>query len=479
MKNQQVTPLLDALFTYKKNNMVSFHVPGHKNGQVFPSDKRDLFGDVLQIDATEVDGLDDLHDPEGVISEAEELLSGLYGSKKSYFLVNGSTVGNMAMIMGCCQEGDVVLVQRNCHKSVLNAIRLAKAIPVFVQPAINREWGIAEGLTLESAKEAIGEYPQAKAIILTYPSYYGVGEACIQEIISLAHSHGLLALVDEAHGAHFISGGPFLKSSLEYGADYVVHSAHKTLPAMTMGSYLHVGKHVGDYRKVESILRMLQSSSPSYPIMASLDAARYFTASLTEADLFLTESMVTQFRAKLHEIEGINVLQHKSLDILKVTIQTDRTYTGYQLQAELNRNGIYTELADPLNVLLVMPILKVGQAYNIGAAVQAIEQAVYRLKDKAEAIKSFLAPSHPERISRLEMPLDEVDKREAEYIDIKDAAGRISAATLVPYPPGIPYLLGGERITSKHIDYLEQAILHKAKIQGAAALHEGKLLVLK
>ena len=215
MKNQQATPLLDALNTYKKDNMVSFHVPGHKNGQVFPSEKRALFGDVLRIDATEVDGLDDLHDPEGSILEAERLLSNLYGSRKSYFLVNGSTVGNMAMIMGCCDKDDIVLVQRNCHKSVLNAIRLARAIPVFIQPAVNKQWGTAEGLTVEAAKEAMEKHTQAKAIVLTYPSYYGVGEAHIQEIISLAHSQGILALVDEAHGAHFIMGGPFLKSSLE------------------------------------------------------------------------------------------------------------------------------------------------------------------------------------------------------------------------------------------------------------------------
>lgn len=182
---------------------VSFHVPGHKNGQLAGGEEADYFKDILKLDATELSGLDDLHSPEGVILKAQKLLADLYGVPKSFFLVNGSTSGNLAMVMSAAKENETVLVQRNCHKSILNGITLARAKPVFLAPEFNEEWGVAGGVALETVKEAIRQNPEAKALILTYPNYYGM-VFNIESIIEYAHDRGVPVLVDEAHGAHLI-----------------------------------------------------------------------------------------------------------------------------------------------------------------------------------------------------------------------------------------------------------------------------------
>lgn len=206
--NQEKTPLLDQLILHYKKTPISLHVPGHKYGRLLEHPKYSAYRGILQLDATELSGLDDLHHPEGVIMEAEMLLSEVYRSERSYFLVNGSTVGNLAMILAVLHKDDIVLVQRNCHKSVLNGIELAQAKPVFLGPEYDINWRIAGGVSTEIVSSALEMYPDAKAVILTYPNYYGMVND-LKEIIKMAHDKDIPVLVDEAHGAHFISGGSF------------------------------------------------------------------------------------------------------------------------------------------------------------------------------------------------------------------------------------------------------------------------------
>ncbi len=281
--NQENIPLWNQLQKHASHQPLSFHVPGHKNGFLAGGEGADYFKHILKLDATELSGLDDLHSPEGVILEAQELLAGLHGVSKSFFLVNGSTAGNLAMVLSAAEEKETVLVQRNCHKSILNGITLAKAKPVFLAPEFNEEWGVAGGVALETVKEAIRQYPDAKAIILTYPNYYGMVYD-LENIIQCAHDHGIPVLVDEAHGAHLIGGSHFPASAVQLQADLTVQSAHKTLPAMTMGAYLHFNSRFIKEEKVSNYLGILQSSSPSYPIMASLDLARAYLASFSKKD---------------------------------------------------------------------------------------------------------------------------------------------------------------------------------------------------
>ncbi len=257
-------------------------MPGHKNGALsgLPAELRTA----LTYDLTELDGLDDLYQPEGVIKEAEQKLTDFYRSDKSFFLINGSTVGNLAMVYATCTVGETVIVQRNAHKSIFNAIELTGARPVFISPEWDSVTKTAGTVTAKQVEKALTSFPEAKAVILTYPTYYGTTGDELEESVRLCHEREIPVLVDEAHGAHFVIGEPFPTSALELGADVVVHSAHKTLPAMTMASFLHVRSNLIVPEKVAHYLQMLQSSSPSYLLMASLDDARAYVESYSEED---------------------------------------------------------------------------------------------------------------------------------------------------------------------------------------------------
>ena len=478
INRQEHAPLMEALMAFKKEKPISFHVPGHKNGRIFQEQGRDIFDHILKVDATEVEGLDDLHAPEGAIREAEQLLSDVYGTQKSYFLVNGTTCGNLAMILGNCKEGDIVLVQRNCHKSILNGLRLAKVKPIFLRNELNEEWGVAEGLSVRTVKKALSRYNGVKAIILTYPTYYGTANE-IEEIIAIAHEHEVTVLVDEAHGAHFIAGTPFPKSSLTYGADYVVHSAHKTLPAMTMGSYLHVHRRVSDYHQVEMYLHMLQSSSPSYPIMASLDLARVFLGTITKQDLNYCSVMADKFKTKLSEIEGIKVLQHDraETDLLKLVLQTDGSFTGFQLQKMLNQHHLYSELADPKNVLFILPLLKDNADYPFDEAVQIIKSSVSQLRGNGQLEEPLRIENEIEDITELKISFKEMEIRNKKIVPLKNAANCIAAETIIPYPPGIPYIMDGEMITEGKLAYLQQIIEMDVHFHGGLYLKDRQILI--
>lgn len=473
MNNQSKIPLYQALVNHLCQNPISFHVPGHKYGQVFSTTDKEVFQSFLKFDVTELSGLDDLHSPEGAILEAERLLAELYQVQKSSFLVNGSTVGNLAMIMTACREDSTVLVQRNCHKSVLNAIKLAKARPVFLEPEYDKEWKVAAGVRLETVKQALHIYPDAEAIILTYPNYYGMIYD-LQAIINQAHLHKIPVLVDEAHGPHFILGGPFPISAVKMGADVVVQSAHKTLPAMTMGSYLHVNSGLVDQKKLADYLQMLQSSSPSYPIMASLDLARYYLADYKQEDIQYTLTKVNQFKKKLSTIPGIKVLEDPKSDPLKVTIQSTSDASGFELQKRLESTGIYTELADPHNVLFIIPLLKDQQSYPFEEAVLKITSAFKGLTSDKEKEEFY---HNDKKISELAIPYKEMSKYEEKAVLIKEAVGQVCAEMVIPYPPGIPLLLTGERITAEKIDNLEKLISHGARFQGGSLLEAGLIKV--
>src|SRR5690625_2815503 len=279
--NQSSAPLYEALVKHVKQNPLSFHVPGHKNGKLFLQQGFEVFSNLLKYDQTELRRLDDLHQPEGAIKEAERLAAEFYKVKRTFFLVNGSTAGNLAMILSACKPEDSILVQRNSHKSIMNGLQLAGAKPIFFSPEFDKETGRYSIVTVDRIKQAVEKYPNIKAIVLTYPDYFGTTYN-LKPIVQFAHDKKIPVLVDEAHGAHFVLGDPFPKSAIEYGADIVVHSAHKTLPVMTMGSYLHFQSDLIDEKTVQHYLQIVQSSSPSYPIMASLDLARKYIAQYSE-----------------------------------------------------------------------------------------------------------------------------------------------------------------------------------------------------
>lgn len=453
-------PLYEALMQFKDKNPLSLHVPGHKNGLSFPEQAKRGFSDVLSLDVTELTGLDDLHSPFECIEEAQQLLANVYGVQKSYFLINGSTVGNLAMILSCCGEEDTVLVQRNCHKSIINGLKLTGAHPVFLEPWIDEASGVPVGVRHEVIQNAIERYPEAKALILTHPNYYGMG-VDLKESITCAHAYEIPVLVDEAHGAHFCIGEPFPKSALAYGADIVVHSAHKTLPAMTMGSYLHINSERIAEEKVSTYLSMLQSSSPSYPIMASLDVARFALAKIKEEGGYKVVDFLRKFREELQRIPQIKVLQYAKQDELKITVQTRCQLSGYELQGIFEETGIYTEMADPYNVLLILP-LQVNRRYI--DAVVSIQEALqgYTTTDRTPSIRY----TYKGTITTLPFTYKQLEGYKKKAVPLQEAIGMIAADMVIPYPPGIPLLMHGEQVTAEHIEQISYLEGTGARFQG-------------
>jgi arginine/lysine/ornithine decarboxylase len=463
--NQQQTPLFDALDHHARRKPQSMHVPGHKYGQVFSNKGYSYFHKVLEIDATELTGLDDLHHPEGAILESEALLADLYGVEKSYFLVNGSTVGNLAMILAACSPKDTVLVQRNSHKSILNGLKMAGVRPVFAHPTYDDEVQVASFISFNTVKEAFRMFPNIKAVILTSPNYYGmVNQTELSQIICFAHENGAVVLIDEAHGAHFkLEGYP--SSAISLGADIVVHSAHKTLPAMTMGSFLHVNSEMISHEEVETYLQLLQSSSPSYPIMASLDLARHYLATQNKNGSNTNIKQIKTFTQRLEEIPQIKVVTSANpnveTDPLKLTVQSQCELNGFQLQSAFETEGLFTEMADPNNVLLVLPL---SDAFDAEGAFFKIRKVVQKYTPNKRTIIDV--HHETEIISTLALCYNEIKGYNKKVVSFQDALGNISGEMIIPYPPGIPVLMEGERVTQRHIEILNTYIEAGSHFQG-------------
>lgn len=468
-------PIVQALKKFVANEPQSFHVPGHKNGLL--SNLPNEIKRALQYDVTELTGLDDFHQPEEAILQAEQLLASTYGANRSFFLVNGSTVGNLAMIYATCQKGDTVLVQRNAHKSIFHGLELVGANPIYIAPNWHKESQTAGSIEIDTLKQAIARYPDATAAILTYPTYYGVATNNLAQQIKLCHAHNIPVLVDEAHGAHFMVNKALPASALDLGADIVVQSAHKTLPAMTMASFLHVNSTLVSEQRVNHYLRMLQSSSPSYLLLASLDDARSYVASYTEMDFVYLMEKRQQFIESLTTSTELQIVEVD--DALKLLVRAPG-YTGFQLKEALENMHVYVELADAKQVLILLPLLKHGDSYPFADLRIRMKEAVIQLKDmpineeKFEEINFEMTA-----IAKPEYSFEEIERAEKEWLPYMRAIGRIAASTIIPYPPGIPLFVQGEKITVAKLSQLEELLAIGAMFQGQHRLQEKLIQVIK
>ncbi|WP_054707392.1 aminotransferase class I/II-fold pyridoxal phosphate-dependent enzyme [Bacillus sp. JCM 19041] len=462
MKRQ--TPIIEALQLHTDKNPFSFHVPGHKNGEVWP-DSLKAFEKILLFDQTELEGLDDLHDPEGAIAESQALCASYYGSKETSYLVGGSTSGNLAMVYGICDEDDLVFVQRNSHKSIINGLELARTKAVFLDPIYDPYTNHPVGITVDILEEALLQYPRAKALILTYPNYWGVAlDQC--GVIAHAKAAGLYVLVDEAHGAHFRLGEADCStppSALSLGADVVVQSTHKMLPALTMGAWMHFSEKIQEEGKaqIKRALAMIQSSSPSYLLLASLDAAqdflrvdgaRAYKEALKSRDLFVEWLKNHQL---IEVIENEDGLYQK--DPLKVTIRTKDDRTGGWLLSRLREAGIWAEMADDHSVLLVL-----GLGDTVTTMYKRFEKLDWQRhkKDRFFSTKEGVAQPVSELIDMKKM------NHASECVPLEAAVGRKAASAIVPYPPGVPLLIEGERVTPEHIQQIKCLLQNNSKFQG-------------
>lgn len=494
--NRLRKPLFDALIRRLDHNPLSFHVPGHKNGRLFhaepvsPIEGDDIFATyktwfemIMRLDVTELSDTDDLHQPEGIIAEAQQLAAECFGAEETYFLVNGSTAGNLSMLLTACGPGDLVIMQRNVHKSVLNGLRLAGARAVFVMPELEPRTGQMTVPRLDTLAEALKRYPDAKAVFLSSPNYYGAA-VDLRPYAEAAHMHRIPLLVDEAHGAHYGFHRAFPTNAMQAGADVVVQSAHKTLPALTMGAMLHVQGSRLDRGLLKKALSAVQSSSPSYPIMASLDIARamvdrygesLFRDGLEAAKIF--REWISGQDSALEVVEADGGSGYKQ-DPLRVVLRDGSgTVPGYTLQRELESHGCWPELADERHVVLLFG------AFTTPADVERLIQACAsivqdcRIPERNESKEKDREPDRNRTVwysddEAISLPVSfqfhMKTRQKVKTVVLHQATGYESAETIIPYPPGIPLLYEGERITPAIVERLDTLSRHRARCQGAS-----------
>lgn len=450
-------PLIEGVRKYILENNIPLCMPGHKGGDGFlktPQGKF-LYENFIKFDITEVEGVDNLHHAEGIIKKSQELLSELYGSEKSYFLVNGSTSGNLAMIFSSFDEGDKIIVERNCHRSIFNGIILKKLRPVYIKNKINSKYDAPFSIDMEHFLRVIKENSDAKGIVITYPNYYGVCTD-LEKIINEAAKYDMKVLVDSAHGAHFGIHELLPKSAVTLGADMIVMSAHKTLPSFTQTAFLHVNHEV-DIDKVDFYVSALLSTSPSYIFMCSMEYSRYYLENYGREDYERLINIAEKYRKKINSIPNIHILgmedleKDNKIDRTRYVLNVERGYSGHKLLEYLRNNGIQAEMSDSRNVVLILsPFINEEFFEKLYITLQKCD--FKKLTVKYEKIYNCEIP-------QCKLAPFEVIKKSKLKLKPEEALNKICAEAVVPYPPGVPLIMMGELIdenTINSIKYYEE-----------------------
>ncbi|GAX88698.1 aminotransferase class I/II-fold pyridoxal phosphate-dependent enzyme [Effusibacillus lacus] len=464
-------PVLEALQDHLKKNPLPLHVPGHKMGRGFPAEAAVWLGAGLRLDLTELPGLDDLHQPSGAIEEAQQLAAHAFRCDETYFLVGGSTAGNLAMILTVCRPGDKVVIPRNAHKSVHNAVMLAGARPVYLTPDVDEEFGIPTVIHSEQVELALQENPDAQAVLIASPTYQGVCSD-IREIAAVVHHHGKPLLVDEAHGAHFSFHEELPPSSIQCGADLVVQSTHKMLGSLTGTAMLHGNRGRYDRERLRTMLGMVQTSSPSYLMLLSLDAARFQMQTQGRKLLGQALQTIAQGRRECGQIQGLRLYEGSGdvslIDPFKWWIQVKGLgISGLEADQILRENlGIYCEMADEGHVLAVFSFADTDKQVN--RLLQGLRSLKEYIKSDWRQKLSKTVSGPAEHFFRLEQAMLPKDALQGfcQRVKLEEAAGQVAAEPVIPYPPGIPLILPGERYTKELIEYLQEMKTIGTRFQG-------------
>ncbi|MDF2657620.1 MAG: speA [Paenibacillus sp.] len=453
------TPLFTALTGHAAKRPIQFHIPGHKTGVGSDPEFRSFIGDnALSIDLINIAPLDDLHQPTGVILEAQQLAADAFGADYTFFSVQGTSGAIMTMIMSVVGEGDKIIVPRNVHKSILSAIIFSGAKPIFLSPVRDANLGIDHGVTTSSVKKALSRHPDAKAVLVINPTYYGVC-ADLKEIVELVHSYDIPVLVDEAHGSliHFHDDLPI--SAMQAGADMAATSVHKLGGSMTQSSILNVQGPRINQRRIQTIISMLTTTSTSYLLLASLDTSRRNLALNGKAIAEKALQLAQYARRAINEIPGLHCFGEEILgteatfdyDPTKVTVHVRHLgITGYDAENWLREKyNLEIEMSDMYNILcLVTP----GDTQeNVDILIQALAELS---KETHNVNQSNELVIHIPEIPQLSLTPRDAFYGDTEIVPFKESAGRIMAEFIYVYPPGIPILLPGEVISQDNIDYI-------------------------
>ncbi|UFJ40515.1 aminotransferase class I/II-fold pyridoxal phosphate-dependent enzyme [Brevibacillus humidisoli] len=479
-ERQRCAPLYQALIQHAERRPHPFHVPGHKMGRSFDQEAKQQYLPLLPLDLTEISGLDDLHQPEGVIAEAQALAAEAYGAEETRFLVGGTTAGNIALILAVCRPGEKIVIQRNCHKSVYHGIILARAKPIYVVPAVDPATGVAAGLRREDVERTLQEHPDAKAVFLTNPTYYGMG-IDLRRMAAVVHRFGIPLLVDEAHGSHFGFHPELPDSAMGSGADASVQSTHKMGTAMTMCSMLHLrGERINRSRLYQA-LGMIQSSSPSYPLLASLDLARRHMLIEGAKELDRVLPLLKRLRERLASLAWLALPQltengvYTTLDPLKLMLDLrTEALTGYQLQQILEQYAIFPELTSSQHVLLAASTgTSPEDVERVWQVLESIDlppsSGGYRIRQTGGVLSSWFLR---EQVMAMHEALD----ADRFPIPLEESEGRIAGEMVIPYPPGIPLLVPGERIDQQALQWLLALKRQKIRFHG---VHDPSLTTIQ
>lgn len=454
--DQSKTPFFDKIKAYGMSDTTPLDVPGHKLGAIQNEFREFLGSNVFRLDANAPRGLDNLAKPKGVIKEAQALAADAFGADHAYFLINGTSQGIITMIMSACKAKEKIIIPRNVHKSAINGLILSGAMPIFMKPHIDSELGIANGINISELKETIEENPDAKAVFVINPTYFGV-TSNLKEIVKLAHEHDMLVLVDEAHGAHFGFSEDLPISAMEAGADMSACSVHKTVGSLTQSSILLVKGDRVNVNLVQSTLNILQSTSPSSLLMASLDTTRSYMALNGPEKLKELIALAKYARGRINRIKGLQAItkeyvwSHRGYDYDETKIMvkvSDLGITGFDAYNILSsESNIQMELAETHLILAVL---------SIGTTKEDLDRFIEGLKNlkkhkKDETIKHKIRFTYPETYARPR----EAYHAPKRFIKIEDALNEVAAENIMVYPPGIPLVIPGEIINQDILDDLD------------------------
>ncbi len=477
--SQTNAPIYEALRKFRRMRVVPFDVPGHKRGRGNMELTEFLGEDCMNVDVNSMKPLDNLCHPVSVIKDAEELAAEAFGAANAFFMVGGTTSAVQSMIMYACKEGDKIIMPRNVHRSAINALILTGAVPVYVNPDVNHRLGIALGMSVAQVEQAILDTPDAKAIMVNNPTYYGICSD-LKRITELAHAHGMLVLVDEAHGTHFYFGENFPVTAMAAGADCASVSMHKSGGSLTQSSFLLLGKNINaDYMR--QVINLTQTTSASYLLLSSLDISRKRLA-LGGREIFAqTVEMAEYARSEINDIGGYYAYSRELIngdsifdfDVSKLSI--------YTLPIGLAGIEVYDLLRDEYDIQIEFGDIGNVLAYiSVGDRKRDIERLISALAEiKRRFGKSGADMLTQEYIS----PVVAETPRKAFYakkrsLPLEETAGLVCSEFVMCYPPGIPILAPGELITDEIIEYIKYAKEKGCQMTGTEDINIEKLNVL-
>lgn len=458
--DQSRAPVYEALLKYRDARIVPFDVPGHKHGKGNPELTEFLGKSCLSVDVNSMKPLDNLCHPTSVIKESEELAADAFGAAYCFFMVGGTTSAVQSMILSVCKAGDKIIMPRNVHRSAINSLVLSGAVPVYVNPGVNERLGIPLGMSAEDVEKAILQNPDAKAVFVNNPTYYGICSD-LKRITEIAHSHGMAALVDEAHGTHFYFGEDMPISAMAAGADMAAVSMHKSGGSLTQSSFLLIGANAANFGvtegRVRAVINLTQTTSGSYLLLTSLDISRRNMAVNGREIVARVVKNAGYAREEIAQIGGyyafadelVNGDDIYAFDRTKLSVHTrDIGLAGIEVYDYLRDcYDIQIEFGDIGNILAY---ISAGDMWkDIERLVSAMAEVKRRFsRDKAGMLKhEYIEP-------RVAMSPQAAFYGRQESVPIGESAGQISCEFVMCYPPGIPILAPGEMITEEILDYI-------------------------